>query len=182
MTHKFLSVKSKMQSKTLVILFTQAQQVLLPPEVCTTPEQRVISSGDSWLQTLGGHCRPVSNSWWPIRTPTRTPMPWSKINISSAIWFALIIHISPKCFKTLDISEDSYRCTKCNYPMCNAACENGQIHSNYECKLFRTSGYKAPSFGSVEEYRDLQFNPYCFITTLRCLLMKGKLGIVILSN
>ena len=58
--------------------------------------------------------------------------------------------------------------------MCNVECENGPTHSQYECKTFQKAGYRGPNFKTVDEYRELQFNPYCFITTLRTLLLKGK--------
>jgi len=58
--------------------------------------------------------------------------------------------------------------------MCNQDCAQGPTHANYECKAFQAVGFKAPDFSSAEEYRQLRFNPYCFITTLRCILMRGQ--------
>ena len=92
-----------------------------------------------------------------------------------------------------------YRCSKCNYPMCGEDCENGDLHSKYECAAFQNAGYKVDSkesnekvgkligdsdevsgeiFKDVQSYRNYieagGFSPYCFISTLRCIMMKGK--------
>ena len=83
--------------------------------------------------------------------------------------------------------------------MCGEACEKGLLHSNYECLAFQEVGYKVDSNdaneavgkvlgekekGNGEIFRDIKsyrshiegggFSPYCFISTLRCILMKGK--------
>ena len=83
--------------------------------------------------------------------------------------------------------------------MCGVACEKGSLHSNYECLAFQEAGYKVDSkeanesvgnylgeeeMGNGEIFRDIKsyrshiegggFSPYCFISTLRCILMKGK--------
>ena len=83
--------------------------------------------------------------------------------------------------------------------MCGKACENGDIHSNYECLAFQKANYKidtqetndavAQLLGVTEKeneeiFKDVMsyrrhiegggFSPYCFISTLRCLMMKGN--------
>ena len=83
--------------------------------------------------------------------------------------------------------------------MCGEACEKGLLHSNYECLAFQEVGYKVDSNdaneavgkvlgekekGNGEIFRNIKsyrahiegggFSPYCFISTLRCILMKGK--------
>ena len=83
--------------------------------------------------------------------------------------------------------------------MCGEACESGDIHSKYECFAFQKAGYKVDTqtandtverilgkedrgngeiFKDVESYRrhieSGGFSPYCFISTLRALMMKGK--------
>ena len=84
--------------------------------------------------------------------------------------------------------------------MCGEACENGDIHSKYECVAFQEAGYKVDTQdtndavgqvlgdkekGNEEIFKDVMsyrrhievggFSPYCFISTLRCLMMKGNI-------
>ena len=84
--------------------------------------------------------------------------------------------------------------------MCGEKCENGELHSNYECVAFQEAGYRIDTedsnntigtlidnkeettgdiFKNVMSYRkhieEGGFSPYCFISTLRCILMKGKI-------
>ena len=91
-----------------------------------------------------------------------------------------------------------YRCTKCNYPMCGEECENGELHSKNECLVFQQAGYKVDTKeandavgkligekekGNGEIFKDVKsyrshiesggFSPYCFISTIRCIMMKG---------
>ena len=91
-----------------------------------------------------------------------------------------------------------YRCSKCNYPMCGEECENGELHSKNECLVFQQAGYKVDTKeandavgkfigdkekGNGEIFKDVKsyrshiesggFSPYCFISTIRCIMMKG---------
>ena len=82
--------------------------------------------------------------------------------------------------------------------MCGEECENGELHSNNECLVFQKAGYKVDTDeaneaienligeqerGTGEIFKDIKsyrahiesggFSPYCFISTLRCIMMKG---------
>ena len=86
--------------------------------------------------------------------------------------FNLISSFTFQCFKLLGC--DSFRCHGCNYPMCDEKCAKGKLHSDFECEIFQRAGYKAPEFLEMSQYRKLDFNPYMFVSTLRCLLLKSK--------
>ena len=83
--------------------------------------------------------------------------------------------------------------------MCGEACEKGNLHSKYECLLFQEAGYKVDTEdtntaiqkalgdkdrGKGEIFKDISsyrkhiqeggFSPYCYISTIRCIMMKGK--------
>jgi hypothetical protein len=83
--------------------------------------------------------------------------------------------------------------------MCGEKCEKGEIHSNFECLAFQQCGYQVDTLqandsiekllgvterGNGEIFKDIKsyrqhiegggFSPYCFISTIRCMLMKGK--------
>ena len=85
--------------------------------------------------------------------------------------------------------------------MCGEKCENGELHSKYECLAFQQAKYQVDTKesndlienllgvterGSGEIFKDIKsyrqhiegggFSPYCFISTLRCILMKGKIS------
>ena len=82
--------------------------------------------------------------------------------------------------------------------MCGEACEKGNIHSKYECLLFQEAGHKVDTEitnaaiqealgeeerGKGEIFKDINsyrthikeggFSPYCYISTIRCIMMKG---------
>ena len=84
--------------------------------------------------------------------------------------------------------------------MCGEACENGSLHSKYECSLFQEAGYKVDTEetnraiqealgdkerGKGEIFKDISsyrkhiqeggLSPYCYISTIRCIMMKGKI-------
>ena len=84
--------------------------------------------------------------------------------------------------------------------MCGEACENGSLHSKYECSLFQEAGYKVDTeetnrviqealgdkergrgeiFKDISSYRkhiqEGGLSPYCYISTIRCIMMKGKI-------
>ena len=98
-----------------------------------------------------------------------------------------------------------YRCSKCHYPLCGEACENGNLHSKYECLLFQEAGYKVDTEdtnaaiqealgdkerGKGEIFKDISsyrkhiqeggFSPYCYISTIRCIMMKGNIEVIYL--
>ncbi|XP_050677189.1 SET domain-containing protein SmydA-8 [Leptidea sinapis] len=63
---------------------------------------------------------------------------------------------------------DFYKCSKCNWPMCDAECEKSEVHKE-ECDLMTSNQYKC----------NIQYDPtdkgqaaYCVIAPLRVLLMK----------
>ena len=83
------------------------------------------------------------------------------------------------------------------------ACENGNLHSKYECLLFQEAGYKVDTEdtnaaiqealgdkerGKGEIFKDISsyrkhiqeggFSPYCYISTIRCIMMKGNIDII----
>ena len=83
--------------------------------------------------------------------------------------------------------------------MCGEECEKGEIHSNLECLAFQQAGYQVdtqPANDSIEKFlgvtergngeifKDIKsyrqhiegggFSPYCYISTIRCMLMKGN--------
>ena len=84
--------------------------------------------------------------------------------------------------------------------MCGEECEKGEVHSNFECLAFQQASYQVDTqqandsiekllgvtergtgeiFNDIKSYRQHieggGFSPYCFISTIRCMLMKGKL-------
>ena len=84
--------------------------------------------------------------------------------------------------------------------MCGEACEKGNIHSKYECLLFQEAGHKVDTEitnaaiqealgeeerGKGEIFKDINsyrthikeggFSPYCYISTIRCIMMKGNI-------
>ena len=87
--------------------------------------------------------------------------------------------------------------------MCGEACENGNLHSKYECSLFQEAGHKVDTEitnaaiqealgeeerGKGEIFKDINsyrthikeggFSPYCYISTIRCIMMKGNIDII----
>jgi len=75
----------------------------------------------------------------------------------------------PVCLECLKIAtDDSYRCSKCKYPVCDKKCEEGRWHS-LECSYFVSSSY----FGSLTDCSS--YHPlYSCIAPLRLLIMKDK--------
>ena len=84
--------------------------------------------------------------------------------------------------------------------MCGEACENGSLHSKYECSLFQEAGYKVDTEetnraiqealgdkerGKGEIFKDISsyrkhiqeggLSPYCYISTIRCIMIRGNI-------
>lgn len=69
-----------------------------------------------------------------------------------------------ECLK--NASEESYRCTICNFPVCDQKCQSGRWHK-LECSLFESSGYRADIKSCVA------LSPfYSCITPLRLLALR----------
>ena len=91
--------------------------------------------------------------------------------------------------------------------MCGEACEKGNIHSKYECLLFQEAGHKVDTEitnaaiqealgeeerGKGEIFKDINsyrthikeggFSPYCYISTIRCIMMKGNIDKIYISK
>eukprot|EP00092_Neocalanus_flemingeri_P014061 GFUD01015169.1.p1 GENE.GFUD01015169.1~~GFUD01015169.1.p1 ORF type:complete len:507 (+),score=138.21 GFUD01015169.1:76-1521(+) len=73
----------------------------------------------------------------------------------------------PVCLNCLKLATaDSYRCSKCDFPVCGQECEEGVWHEN-ECRVFQAAGYKG-GITSCEELCPV----YSCVTPLRILLLK----------
>jgi len=72
----------------------------------------------------------------------------------------------PVCMNCLKLATDaSYRCSKCEFPVCDPECEAGAWHKT-ECSVFQAAGYKA-GIVSCKELCPV----YSCITPLRLLLL-----------
>lgn len=67
----------------------------------------------------------------------------------------------------IDDRLDFYKCTKCNWPMCDLDCENAEPHRE-ECRLMTESNYKCDI---KYESPDKMEAAYCIIAPMRVLLM-----------
>lgn len=78
------------------------------------------------------------------------------------------------CYKRVHASRqtdgttDYYKCTSCNWPMCDAKCQDSKIHKE-ECELMTIRKYKSTISFSGGDKKE---SAYCVITPLRILLMK----------
>lgn len=70
------------------------------------------------------------------------------------------------CHKKINIDNDFYRCTKCNWPMCNLICENSTIHKG-ECEVY-SQMENVPNI-AAENVKQLG---YCLVLPLRVFLLK----------
>lgn len=73
----------------------------------------------------------------------------------------------PVCLACLMIvGENSYRCNKCNFPLCDEKCEEGVLHKE-ECKIFKNANFSP----QIEDWNS--FCPiYSCITVLRTLILR----------
>lgn len=74
------------------------------------------------------------------------------------------------CHKMIDppTSEDFYKCTKCNWPMCGKSCENLPSHVD-ECQIMKERNFKC----SIKNTGKAKFEAsYCVIVPLRVILLK----------
>lgn len=73
------------------------------------------------------------------------------------------------CHKTLH-GVNTYRCTKCAWPLCGKKCENLDPHA-VECQLMSAKNYKCPTAQSKRSQVESDAI-YCLIFPLRFLLLK----------
>jgi hypothetical protein len=65
--------------------------------------------------------------------------------------------------------DGSFRCPRCDLPMCGQECCEGNLHLQAECALFgKMEGIKGPAIDSFQEEHPF----YQCITPLRCLKLK----------
>jgi len=69
----------------------------------------------------------------------------------------------PQCLQCARLVSGSYKCSKCNFPMCDEICEAGDLHSR-ECSIFQSVDFEADvEFdGKVDDH-------YASILPLRCI-------------
>merc|ERR1712106_167066 len=73
----------------------------------------------------------------------------------------------PACLNCLKLAtSESYRCSKCEFPVCDKECEDGVWHQN-ECSVFQSAGYKGGTINCDE-----LCPVYSCVTPLRLLLLK----------
>ncbi|XP_041982341.1 SET domain-containing protein SmydA-8 [Aricia agestis] len=64
---------------------------------------------------------------------------------------------------------DFYKCSLCNWPMCDSVCEQSEVHSEQECKIMTKRKYKCDI---KYERPDKLEAAYCVIAPLRVMLLK----------
>lgn len=80
------------------------------------------------------------------------------------------------CNKFLTINNETednyYKCSKCNWPMCNKNCEKLKSHL-IECELMCDTKIKCNiNYDSANLFK--RESAYCVIVPLRCLLLKSR--------
>ena len=74
------------------------------------------------------------------------------------------------CFLPLGLLEGHpYQCSKCGFPLCQQACESGQLHQ-LECHYLQKSGFRP----DIKDLNAFDTN-YVGITALKIILLKGSL-------
>merc|ERR1712038_2133185 len=63
-----------------------------------------------------------------------------------------------QCSKLLSTVENSYECSKCGLPVCNEACESGEIH-RIECGLFTAAFQNQPPKPDEEKDERILLKP-----------------------
>lgn len=70
------------------------------------------------------------------------------------------------CHKTISVINNIYRCSKCNWPMCDSICENSTLHQD-ECEIYS----QMENVPNIEAENVKQLG-YCLVLPLRVFLLK----------